>query len=396
MMATSFTAGAPVAQRVATSAGGRARSSTKVAAFKAPFLGQNVSSACSSSFNGGLSVSSKKALKSAAKRSALATQAKIGESLEEFLLEATTDAKLRQVFTALGEAGRTIAFKVKTASCSATACINSFGDEQLAVDLLADKLLFEALRYSGAVKYACSEEVPEPVDVQGEGFCVAFDPLDGSSIVDTNFSVGTIFGIWPGEKLKDITGREQAGAGMIVYGPRTVYCLALTAAKGCHEFLLQDDGKWVHVKETYAIGEGKMFSPGNLRATSDNPEYAKLIKYWIDEQYTLRYTGGMVPDVFQIIVKEKGVFSNVISPTTKAKLRILFEVAPLALLVEKAGGHSSCDGKLVSGLDVPILAYDQRTQICYGSKNEVIRFEEYMYGSAPRFAAVTENATVAV
>ena len=60
-------------------------------------------------------------------------------------------------------------------------------------------------------KYACSEEVPEPVDVGGEGFCVAFDPLDGSSIVDTNFAVGTIFGVWPGDKLKGITGREQVG-----------------------------------------------------------------------------------------------------------------------------------------------------------------------------------------
>lgn len=88
----------------------------------------------------------------------------------------------------------------------------------------------------------------------------------------------------------------------------------------------------------------------------------------------------MVPDVFQIIVKEKGVFTNVTSPSTKAKLRILFEVAPLALLVENAGGASSCDGKSVSGLDVPILAYDQRTEICYGSVGEVRRFEEYLYG----------------
>ena len=61
--------------------------------------------------------------------------------------------------------------------------------------------------------------------------------------------------------------------------------------------------------------------------------YEKLVSYWIGEKYTLRYTGGMVPDVFQIIVKEKGVFSNVTSPSTKAKLRILFEVAPLGLLV---------------------------------------------------------------
>lgn len=76
-----------------------------------------------------------------------------------------------------------------------------------------------------------------------------------------------------------------------------------------------------------------MFSPGNLRATFDNPQYEHLLSHYIGEKYTLRYTGGMVPDVFQIIVKEKGVFTNVTSPSTKAKLRILFEVAPLALLV---------------------------------------------------------------
>lgn len=75
--------------------------------------------------------------------------------------------------------------------------------------------------------------------------------------------------------------------------------------------------------------------------------------------------------MFQIIVKEKGVFTNVISPSTKAKLRLLFEVAPLALLVEKAGGASSCDGLLVSGLDVEVVQHDQRTQICYGSIGEV-------------------------
>lgn len=315
--------------------------------------------------------------------------AQLGDSLEEFLLEATPDPKLRQLMMSMSEAIRTIAYKVRTASCGGTACVNSFGDEQLAVDLLADKLLFEALRYSGVCKLACSEEVPEPLDLEGSGFSVAFDPLDGSSIVDTNFSVGTIFGVWPGDKLTGITGRDQAAAGMGIYGPRTVFCIALADAPGCHEFLLQDDGKWLHVKETTSIGEGKMFSPGNLRATFDNPNYERLISHYIGEKYTLRYTGGMVPDVFQIIVKEKGVFTNVISPSTKAKLRLLFEVAPLALLVEKAGGESSCDGKCVSGLDVEITAHDQRTQICYGSIAEVKRFEEYMYGNSPRFADVT-------
>mmetsp|Transcript_30823 Transcript_30823/g.66155 ORF Transcript_30823/g.66155 Transcript_30823/m.66155 type:complete len:390 (-) Transcript_30823:116-1285(-) len=346
-----------------------------------------------SAFNGRQGISMAHATKQAKRSTKLAARAEVGDTLEEFLEKSTDDLKLRQLMLSMGEAVRTIAYKVRTASCNATACINSFGDEQLAVDLLADKILFETLKFSGVCELACSEEVPEPLPMGGEGFSVAFDPLDGSSIVDTNFSVGTIFGVWPGGKLTGITGRDQAAAAMGVYGPRTVYCLALKDTPGCHEFLLQDDGKFVHVKETTNISEGKMFSPGNLRATFDNPEYAKLVNYWIDNQYTLRYTGGMVPDVFQIIVKEKGVFSNVISPSTKAKLRLLFEVAPLALLVEKAGGASSCDGKCVSGLDVNVDVHDQRTQICYGSVGEVKRFEETLYGKSERFAEVTENVS---
>ncbi len=93
-------------------------------------------------------------------------------------------------------------------------------------------------------------------------------------------------------------------------------------------------------------GEGKMFAPGNLRATFDNPAYERLINFYLGEKYTLRYTGGMVPDVFQIIVKEKGVFTNVTSPTTKAKLRILFEVAPLALLVRTGLGAGTIEDLL--------------------------------------------------
>ncbi len=69
---------------------------------------------------------------------------------------------------------------------------------------------------------------------------MAFDPLDGSSIVDTNFSVGTIFGVWPGDKLTGITGRQQAAAGMGIYGPRTVFCIALKVGGNravCHLFV---------------------------------------------------------------------------------------------------------------------------------------------------------------
>ncbi|XP_024537277.1 sedoheptulose-1,7-bisphosphatase, chloroplastic isoform X3 [Selaginella moellendorffii] len=339
-----------------------------------------------------------------------APRAELGDSLEEFLATSTKDKSLARLLTCMGEAIRTISFKVKTASCGATACVNTFGDEQLAVDLLANKLLFEALRFSHVCKYACSEEDPELLDMGGPvegGFSVAFDPLDGSSIVDTNFTVGTIFGVWPGDKLTGVTGNDQVAAAMGIYGPRTTYVMAIKGHPGTHEFLLLDDGKWQHVKETTSIGEGKLFSPGNLRATFDNPQYEKLINYYVTERYTLRYTGGMVPDVnqvelfivleldlidryesscfffvclSQIIVKEKGVFTNVTSPSTKAKLRLLFEVAPLGLLIENAGGFSS-DGHQ-SVLDKLVVNTDDRTQVAYGSKAEIIRFEETLYGSS--------------
>ncbi|KAL6840203.1 hypothetical protein ACP4OV_030013 [Aristida adscensionis] len=366
----------------------------------------------------------------AASRAALSARCEIGDSLEEFLTKATPDKNLIRLLTCMGEAMRTIAFKVRTASCGGTACVNSFGDEQLAVDMLANKLLFDALEYSHVCKYACSEEVPELQDMGGPvegGFSVAFDPLDGSSIVDTNFTVGTIFGVWPGDKLTGVTGGDQVAAAMGIYGPRTTYVIALKDCPGTHEFLLLDEGKWQHVKDTTSIGEGKMFSPGNLRATFDNPDYDKLINYYVREKYTLRYTGGMVPDVNQrhdspvisvlrpshqtvilseqakqtfenknsvwcrrIIVKEKGIFTNVTSPSAKAKLRLLFEVAPLGLLIEKAGGYSS-DGKQ-SVLDKVINNLDERTQVAYGSKNEIIRFEETLYGSSRLTAGATVGA----
>lgn len=348
----------------------------------------------SSLFGESLRTIPKSSLKvSKSKNSLPVTKCEIGDSLEEFLNNATPDKGLRALLTSMGEALRTISFKVRTASCGGTACVNSFGDEQLAVDMLADKLLFEALRYSHFCKYACSEEVPELQDMGGPvegGFSVAFDPLDGSSIVDTNFTVGTIFGVWPGDKLTGVTGRDQVAAAMGIYGPRTTYVIALKDIPGTHEFLLLDEGKWQHVKETTEIGEGKLFSPGNLRATFDNPEYNKLIEYYVKEKYTLRYTGGMVPDVNQIIVKEKGIFTNVLSPSAKAKLRLLFEVAPLGFLVEKAGGFSS-DGHQ-SVLDKVINNLDDRTQVAYGSKNEIIRFEETLYGSSRLKGAVPVGA----
>lgn len=94
-----------------------------------------------------------------------------------------------------------------------------------------------------------------------------------------------------------------------------------------YEFLLVDDfsanhGQWLKTNEFSTVSEGKLFAPGNLRATQDNEGYKKLFDYYMANTYQLRYTGGMVPDVNQIMVKGKGIFMNVASPNTKSKLRV--------------------------------------------------------------------------
>merc|ERR1719253_803439 len=113
-----------------------------------------------------------------------------------------------------------------------------------------------------------------------------------------------------------------------------------------------------------------------MRAAQELPEYDALLKYWMENRYTLRYSGGLVPDVCQQFTKKMGVFANPTSKSSPAKLRLAFEAAPFGLLVEKAGGKTS-DG--ISGgsvLDVEITGIDQRCALCIGSANEVDRFND--------------------
>jgi sedoheptulose-bisphosphatase len=286
---------------------------------------------------------------------------------------------LQKTMVAMFAACKEIAYKIRTASCDKMACFNEFGDEQLAIDVLANNVIFENLKSSGSCATASSEETPVEDPMGGSGYSVAFDPLDGSSIIDTNFAVGTIFGVWPGDRLVGINGRQLVGAGMAVYGPRTTMTIAMEGQEYSHEFLLVDDfsgrhGQWVKTNTFSTIENGKLFAPGNLRGTQDNPGYNQLFNYYLENKYQLRYTGGMVPDVNQLMVKGKGIFVNPVSPSASAKLRVLYEVAPIGYLIEKAGGKSSDGEKSV--LDIPISTTEVRSQVAYGAKGEVERFEE--------------------
>jgi sedoheptulose-bisphosphatase len=166
-----------------------------------------------------------------------------------------------------------------------------------------------------------------------------------------------------------------------LYGPRTTAFVTLD--DGVYEFTFGANGVdgWVCSRERIQIAEkSKIFAPANMRAAQDVPGYAKLISHWMTNRYTLRYTGGLVPDVCQQLTKRQGVFSNPTSAASPAKLRLAFEAAPFGLLVERAGGKTSNGIDGASILDTEIVGIDQRTPLCCGSSQEVDRFNEMVIG----------------
>lgn len=253
-----------------------------------------------------------------------------------------------------------------------------FGDVQLGVDVEADNLMWDICKTNPLIKEGASEEEPEVRVMHDDGkFSIVWDPLDGSSIVDNNWAVGTIVGIWPASSGIMSTGREQVTSLVALYGPRTTVFVVFD--DGVYEFTYGANGYdgWLASKERIQISkDSKIFSPANMRAAQEDAQYDKLLDYWKQNRYTLRYTGGLVPDICQQFTKGMGVFVNPTSEKSPAKLRLAFEAAPFGLLVEKAGGKTS-DG--VSGgsiLDVPVTGIDQRTPLAIGSANEVDRFNE--------------------
>jgi len=243
--------------------------------------------------------------------------------------------------------------------------------------------MYERLSSAGTVATISSTQDPYEIPIGGRGFSVAFDPLDSAASVDVNFAVGSSWGVWTGSKLTGIKGRDLAAAGLTIYGPRTAMLVATGARAGVDEFVLTDaiDGvwQWVVSNRFETIDEDQpfrraIFAPGNLRATAGNAGYRELIDFYIERCYHLRYSGGMVPDVLQLVIKGRGIFANPDGGApAPARIRLLYEAAPAAFVIEKAGGAST-DGAS-SLLDVVVQDTDQRTQVALGSKLEVARFD---------------------
>lgn len=315
------------------------------------------------------------------------------DTLEAVLSAKCADDQLRVVIKDMLDACADITEALRSALVTVEGSSNTFGDAQLSVDVIADEIMWQACKSSAVVAYGASEEEPEVKACNPEGeYTVCWDPLDGSSIVDNNWAVGTMIGVWGSSSgsgadgLLGATGRDQKTSLVALYGPRTTVLVALD--DGVYEFSYGctpegcqlPDGTfapWICSRKQIKISEDcKIFSPANMRASKEVEGYKKLIDHYMDNKFTLRYTGGLVPDVYQQFTKQQGVFSNPTSDSSPAKLRLAFEAAPFGLLVEKAGGKTSDGVTGGSVLDVQINAVDQRTALCIGSANEVDRFND--------------------
>ncbi|MGC1244273.1 MAG: class 1 fructose-bisphosphatase [Chryseosolibacter sp.] len=260
---------------------------------------------------------------------------------------------------------------------------NLTGDSQQKLDVLANIRFTRALAKGGEVCALISEESESFADLNNNGkYVIAIDPLDGSSNIDVNVSIGTIFSIFrrksaPGTPIcqEDIMqkGSEQVAAGYILYGSSTM--LVYTTGHGVHGFTYEASlGEYflshpdMHIPE-----DGKIYSINEGLSNSFDTAVKDYIRYCKDSAYTARYIGSLVADFHRNLLKG-GIY---IYPATKkdmrGKLRLIYECNALAFLAEQAGGKASDGQRRI--LDIEPESLHQRSPFYVGSKNMVEKAE---------------------
>ncbi|CRK39174.1 hypothetical protein BN1723_000710, partial [Verticillium longisporum] len=277
---------------------------------------------------------------------------------------------------------------------------NAFGDDQLNVDVSCENLLREALARCPSVSTASSEEDPVETPVHtgvpapgpdAEQYTVAFDPLDGSSIIAPNWSVGTILSIWDGPTaLNQDPATRQVASVLGVYGPRATAIVALRipgSTPTCFEVAVQPAGT-AHsllrkdIRLAAPPFKTRCFAPANLRSAAEDEKYMSLITRFITEKWTLRYCGGLVPDVVHVLVQGQGVYVMPVGGTSKPKLRRLYELCPIALVLETVGGKAvdPVDGRGI--LETEVKDCDERGGLIFGNVEEVDSVMEALLGKS--------------
>ena len=242
---------------------------------------------------------------------------------------------------------------------------NQTGDTQLKLDIRSDEIIEEEFKDIKSIKELASEEKDSALTLHEDGrYLIGYDPLDGSSLADVDLSVGSIFGIYEG----DYSGKNLKASIYVVYGPRVEMVIA-DEKSDVRMYKLAKDGEFKFFKNLKLNEKGKLNAPGGTQK-----EWFSFHKEMIDslfsEGYRLRYSGGMVPDLHQILIKGGGLFSY---PATKdklkGKLRMTFEVFPFAFIYEKAGGGAIDGQKRL--LDLSAKHIHDTTPCFFGSTSEI-------------------------
>lgn len=271
---------------------------------------------------------------------------------------------MNEIFNGIKVAVKDIAQALKYSDFGYTATQNATGDTQLKLDVLSDEIITASLGKISSIKELVSEEKEEPLKISQNGeYIVAYDPLDGSSLVDVNFAVGSIFGIYKGE----LKPANLVASVYSVYGPRTELVIA---GDKVELFRLDKNGDFALAKELKIEQKGKLNATGGSQKGWDE-KHRSLIKSLFDEGYRLRYSGAMVSDLHQILLKGGGLFSYpATSDAPKGKLRLSFEVLPFAYIYERAGGFA-VDGSGKRLLEISIEKVHQTSPCYFGSKYEI-------------------------
>ena len=299
--------------------------------------------------------------------------------LRRHLREQNIDDNLVHLICEIAEASKYVINAVRTGDLGVAGTSNLYGEEQLALDVLSDRIMRKRLVKSGVVCTIASEEMDEiyHVTTDSDGlYSVAYDPLDGSSLVDVNLAVGTIVGIYAGCDLLQ-EGRKQVAAIYILYGPRV--SMVYSVGSGVYEFTMNHLMEFTLTRENVRMQpSGNIYAPGGLRNKySEGDE--KFIRYLEAKGAKLRYSGGFVPDINQVLMKGKGLFMYpALNGSPNGKLRLLFELNPMAFLVENAGGAATDGARRI--LDIKPESLDQRSPIFIGCSEDVGKAMEYVNG----------------
>ncbi len=272
---------------------------------------------------------------------------------------------------------------------------NIQGETQKQLDIITNNIMVDALQWTGHLSGMVSEEVDDFIAIPEQypkgKYLALFDPLDGSSNIDINQTVGTIFSILKGQDgvgatLEDFlqTGAKQVCAGFVLYGPSTM--MILTTGQGVNGFTLdQDVGEFVLTHSNMTIPEDTKEFSINM---SNHRFWEPPVQRYIDEcmqgeagprgeNYNMRWVASMVAEVYRILTRG-GIF--IYSKDTRdlsksGKLRLMYEANPMAYIVEQAGGQCSTGRERM--LDIVPNAIHQRVPVILGSKNEVERVVSY-------------------